>query len=148
MIDDFINPERFCISLKTLIFKNDSVLLDAEPAHRRHKLFPLPKPTEHFPLMMRDSDDNLPFSAKDFFILLNDTSSIFGFIHFFGSFVQLFCFNCVIINEKIYQLLFYFFFFVESPRLLKVFRAFQLKTKNNRYTINLKHLLQTKMRPC
>ena len=98
--------------------------------------------------MMRDSDDNLPFSAKDFFILLNDTSSIFGFIHFFGSFVQLFCFNCVIINEKIYQLLFYFFFFVESPRLLKVFRAFQLKTKNNRYTINLKHLLQTKMRPC
>ena len=86
-----------------------------------------------------------PFCAKDFFILLNDISGIFRFIHFHGSFVQLFCFNCVVVHERIYQLLFHFFF-VESLRLLDVFKTFSpLKTKNNQYTINLKHPLQIKM---
>ena len=95
--------------------------------------------------MIHDGNNVLLFHAKDFSILLNDISGIFGFIHFLGSFVQLFCFNCVIVNERIYQLLFYFFF-VESLRLLYVFRTFPpLKTKNNQYTINLKHPLTTKM---
>ena len=116
-----------------------------EPAHQRHKLFLLTKLTEHFPLMVSDSDDALPFHAKDFLILLTDISGIFRFIHFLGSFVQLFCFNCVVVHERIYQLLFHFFF-VESLRLLDVFKTFSpLKTKNNQYTINLKHPLQIKM---
>ena len=124
---------------KNVGFKDDGVLTDPEPAHQ-HKLFLLPKPTGHFLLMIRDSDYTLLFHGKDFFILLNDISGIFGFIHFLGSFVQLFCFDCVIIRERIYQLLFYFF--VESLCLLDVYRAFQLKTKNNQCTINLKHPLQ------
>ena len=125
---------------KNVGFKDDGVLTDPEPAHQ-HKLFLLPKPTGHFLLLIRDSDYTLLFHGKDFFILLNDISGIFGFIHFLGSFVQLFCFDCVIIRERIYQLLFYFFF-VESLCLLDVYRAFQLKTKNNQCTINLKHPLQ------
>ena len=74
----------FLYEFENVDFKKYSVLLDAEPAHQRHKLFPLPKPTEHFPLMIRDSDYNLPFCAKDFFILLNDTSSILGLSTFSG----------------------------------------------------------------
>ena len=39
-----------------------------------HELLFLPKPTEHFSLMTRDSDYTLPFRTKDFLILLNDIS--------------------------------------------------------------------------
>ena len=117
--------------------------MKCEICSQPNKLFLLSKPTEHFPLMVRDSDDALPFRAKDFFILLKDSSGIFEFIHFLGSFVQLFCFNCAVIYVRIYQLLLYFF--VESLRLLDFFRTFtQLKTKNNQYTTNLNYYLQAK----
>ena len=67
-----------------------------------------------------------------------------GFFCFIGFLVLFFCFNRVIVNEEIYQLLFYIFFF-KTLCLLAVFRVFpHLKTKNKRYTINLKHPLQTK----
>ena len=129
---------------KNVYFEDKGILTDFEIRNQPSKLFLLPKPTEHFPLMVHNSDDSLLFRSKDFFILLNDVSGMFGFIHFLGSFVQLFCLNCVIVNERIYQLLFYFFF-VESLRLLNVFRTFpELKAKNNNYTTNLKHPLQTK----
>ena len=135
----------FWKTFKNVDFEENGVLVYFEPAHQRHKLFLLTKLTEHFPLIVRDSDDALPFHAKDFLILLNDISGIFRFIHFLGSFVQLFCFNCVVVHERIYQLLSHFFF-VESLRLLDVFKTFSpLKTKNNQYTINLKHPLQIKM---
>ena len=53
--------------------------------------------------------------------------------------------SIVSLFTRIYQLLIYLFF-VESLLLLNVFRTFtSLKTKNNQYTINLKHPLQTKM---
>ena len=95
--------------------------------------------------MVRDSDDALSFRAKDFFIHLNDISGIIAFIYFLGSFVQVFSFNCVVVHERIYRLLFHFFF-VKSLRLLDVFKTFPpLNTKNNQYTINLKHPLQTKI---
>ena len=97
--------------------------MDFKICSQPHKLFILPKPTEDFSLMVRNSDDVLPFRLREFFILLDDISGIFRFIHFLGSFVQLVCFICVIVNERIYQLLFYFFF-VESFRLLDVFRTF------------------------
>ena len=121
--------------------------MNFEIYNQPHKIFLLPKPTEHFPLLVQDSDNAVPFRAKDFFILPNDISDIFGFIHFLDSFVQLFCFSCAVVHERIYQLLLYFFL-VESLRLLDVFRNFQLKTKTNQYTINLKHPLQTKTRTC
>ena len=121
----------FFYKFKNIDFEDNGVLVDFEPAC--------------FPLMVRDSDDALPFRAKDFFILLNDISGIFGFIHFLGSFVLVFCFNCVVVHERNYQLLFHFFF-VKSLRLLDVFKTFPpLNIKNNQYTINLKHPLQTKI---
>ena len=121
----------FFYKFKNIDFEDNGVLVDFEPAY--------------FPLMVRDSDDALPFRAKDFFILLNDISGIFGFIHFLGSFVLVFCFNCVVAHERNYQLLFHFFF-VNSLRLLDVFKTFPpLSIKNNQYTRNLKHPLQTKI---
>ena len=107
---------------KNVDFENNGVLVDFKPAHQSHKLFHFTKPTEHFPLMVHDSDDALPFRMKDFFILLNDISGIFGFIHFLDSFFQLFCFNCVIVYERICQLLFHFFF-VESLRVFDIFKT-------------------------
>ena len=132
---------------KNIDFKDYRILVDFELTHQPRKLFLLRRPTEHFLLMVRDNDDALPFRVKDFFIPLNDISGIFGFIHFLGSFVQLFRFSCVLVHKRIYQLLLCFFL-VESLRLLDVFRTFQLKTKNKQYTINLKHPLQTKTRFC
>ena len=55
--------------------------MDPKP-HQRHKLFLFTKVAEQYPLMIRDSDNTLPSCAKDFFILLNDISGIFRFIHF------------------------------------------------------------------
>ena len=111
------------------------------------KLFLLPKSTEHFLLMVRDSDDVVPFCAKDFFIFHNDISGIFRFINFLGFFFQVFCFTYVVVHERIYQQLLYFFL-VEPLRLLDVFRTFQLKTKSNQYNINVNYSLQTKTRLC
>ena len=108
---------------KNVNFKNDGVLMDFEIPNQPHKLFLLPKPTEHLPLMVCDNADAFLSRAKDFFIFLNDVSGIFRFIHFLGSFVQLFCLNCGIVNETIYQLLLDFFF-GEPLRLLDVFRTF------------------------
>ena len=71
--------------------------MDPEPAHQRHELFLFTKLTEHFPLMVSNGYNTFPFCAKDFLILLNDISGILGFIHFLGSFVQLFCFNSVVV---------------------------------------------------
>ena len=138
MIEDFINSGCFCISLKTLILEMMVFLWIRNPLTN---IINFSSPETDWTLSFsRDSDYTPLFRAKDFFILLSDGSGIFGFIHFLDFFVQLFCFDCVIIRERIYQLLFYFF--VESLCLLDVFRAFQLKTKNDQYTINLKHPLQ------
>ena len=96
--------------------------MDFEICNQLHKLFFFEKPTKYFPLMIRDSDDALPFCAKDFFILLNDVGGIFEFIHVLGSFVQLFCFNFIIISKQVNQQLFDFTF-VESLCLFDVFRT-------------------------
>ena len=102
------------------------------------------KVAKHFCLMIRYGFNVLTFCAKNFFILFDYVSCIFGFFCFIGVLVLFFCFNRVIVIEEIYQLLFYIFFF-KTLYLPAVFRVFpHLKTKNKRYTINLKHPLQTK----
>ena len=119
VMEDFSNPRCLLISLKTLNLK--TVIVDFEPVHQRHELFLFTKPTEHFSLMVSNGYNIFPFCAEVFLVLLNDISGIFSFIHFLGSFVQLFCFSCVIVYERIYQLLFHFFF-IESLRLFNVFK--------------------------
>ena len=113
----------FLYRFKNVYFEDKSVFIDFKTRHQPHKFFLLLKPTDLFPLMIRNSDYALSFRLKYFFILLINIRGIFGFIHILGSFIQLLCFNCVVVNERIYQLLFYFFF-VEPLCLLDVFRTF------------------------
>ena len=61
--------------------------MDFTICNQPHKLLFFAKQAKYFPLMIRDIDDTLPFCAKDFFILLNNAGSIFGFIHVLGSFI-------------------------------------------------------------
>ena len=101
-----------------------------------HKLSLLSKLTKPFALMIGDRDNTLPFCFKDFFVLFKKLSSIFRFIYYPSL--------LVVVNDRINQL-FFLFVLVEPLHLLDVFRAFpQLQTKNNCYTKNLKHPLETK----
>ena len=110
-----------------------------------HKLFFFAKLTKHFPLMIPYRYNAFPFCAKYFLVLWYDFYCILRFLHFLSFLVYFLCFNCVIVNEEIKQLLLYFFF-VEPLCLPGVFRTSpQLKTKTNQYTINLKYPLKTKM---
>ena len=133
----------FINKFKNVNLENNRVDADFEPVDQLHKFF-LTKAAKHFPLMVRNRYNTFPFHTTCFFILLNDISSILGFIYFPGSFVQLFCFNCVIVDKRIYHQFFHFFF-VESFRLFSIFQTFsQLRTKIYKYTINPKNSLQTK----
>ena len=115
-------------------------------ADQLYKLFLFTKAVKHFPLMVSNGYNTFPFCTKYFFIVFNYIRSIFGFIYFIDFFVQLFCFNCVIVDKRIYDQLFQLFF-VESLRLFNIFKTFSpLKTKQ--YSINLKQPLQTKTRLC
>ena len=105
-------------------------------ADQLYKLFLFTKAVKHFPLMVSNGYNTFPFCTKYFFIVFNYIRSIFGFIYFIDFFVQLFCFNCVIVDKRIYDQLFQLFF-VESLRLFNIFKTFSpLKTKQ--YSINLK----------
>ena len=151
----------FVDQFKNVDFEDNGILVDFEPTHQPHKPFLLRKPTEHFLLMVRDNDDALPFRVKDFFIPFDDISGIFGFIHFLGSFVQLFHFSCVLVHKRIYQLLLCFFL-VESLRLLDVFLNFSTKNKKktiyhksktsftnkNTILLSLKHVLLGMIKGC
>ena len=133
----------FFYKFKNVDFEDNSALVDFEPDHNVINFSFSRNRLNTFPWC--NSTVIIPF----LFVRRISSYSLMtlGFIHFFGSFVQLFCFSCVAVRERIYQLLLYFFL-VESLRLLQVFRTFQLKTKDNQYTINLKHPLQAKTRLC
>ena len=112
-----------------IYFEYYSILVHLVFAYQFCKLFLFSKPTKHFPLMVRYRYNTLPFCAKNFLIFFYDGSSIFRFLYFVSFLVQLFCFSRVIVNDKIYKLLFDFFF-SDSSCPLGVFRTSpQLKTK-------------------
>ena len=113
-----------------------------------YKLLFLLEAFKNLPLMKHDCDDTLPFCTKNFLVFFYDISSIFGFLYSLRSLVKFFYFNGVGGRYRLYQLLFDFIF-VKTLCILAVFRVSpQLKTKNPHYTINLIHLLQTKVRLC
>ena len=116
----------FINKFKNFNFEGNCVLVDFEPADQLYKLFLFTKAAKYVPLLVSNRYNTFPFRTKYFSILLNDFSC-----YFLGSFVQLFCFNCVIVDERIYQQLFQFFF-ADSLRLFNIFKTFSpLKTKNN-----------------
>ena len=135
--EDFINLGCFSISLKTLIL-NTMVLLWI---FNFPKLFLLLEVFKNLPLMKRNQYNALPFYAKNLLVLFYYIGSIFGFLYPLSSLFQFFYFNGVVCRYGFNQLLFDFIF-VKTLCLLAVFRVSpQLKTKNNRYIINLKHPL-------
>ena len=112
-------------------------------SNQPHKLFLFAEETKHFSLMIWYRYNAL-FCANEIFVFFYDGSSIFQFLYFVGFLVQFFHFTGIIVNQGINQLFFYFVF-IKSFCLFGVLRTSpQLKTKNNRHTINLKHPLQTK----
>ena len=138
----------FVYNFKNVDFEDNSIFVDSEPAHQRHKLFLFTKLTEHSPLMIGNGYNTFPFCAEDFLVLLYNIYPVLRFFHFLSFLIKFFCFNCVVFHERIYQLLFHFLF-VDSLCLLNGFKTFlPLETENNQYTINLKHPLQTKTRLC
>ena len=125
----------FINKFKNNNFEDNCVPVDFEPADQLHKLFLFTKAAKHFPLMVSNGYNTCPFRTKYFFILVNNMSGIFTFIYFLGSFIQLVCFNRVIVDERIYQQLFHFFF-VEPLRFFNIFKTFlSLKTNDNQYPI-------------
>ena len=64
-------------------------------------------------------------------------------INMYNSTLSTFCFGYIVIDYRIDQL--FFDFFCNYSNLLSATRTFfNCKQKNNHYTANLKHLLQTK----
>ena len=82
-----------------------------------------PKSTKHFPFIIRDGYDALPFCAKNLSIFFYDISSICRFLYIVGFLVQLFYVNRVIVNKGINQLLLFYFFFIESFCVISVLRT-------------------------
>ena len=112
-----------------IYFEYYSILVHLVFADQFCKLFLFSKPTKNFPLIVSYGYNALPFCAEDFLVFFYDGSTIFRFLYFVGFLVQLFCFSRVIVNDRIYKLLFGFFF-SDLSCLLAVFRTSpQLKTK-------------------
>ena len=124
----------FVYNFKNVDFEDNSIFVDSKPAHQRHKLFLFTKPSEHSPLMIGNGYNTFPFCAEDFLVLFCNIYPVLRFFHFLSFLIKFFCFNCVVFHERIYQVLFHFYF-IESLRLLKGFKTFlPLKTENNQYT--------------
>ena len=136
----------FFNKLKNVDFKYYGALVDLQFFYHLYKLFLLLEAFENLPLMKRNRYDALPFYAKNLLILFYYISNIFGFLYSLSALVQFFYFNGVVYCYGLCQLLFDCIF-VKTLSLFAVFRVSpQLKAKNNRYTIYLKHPLQTNMR--
>ena len=133
---------------KKVDFKYNCTLVNLQLSYHLYELLFLLEVFKNLPLVKCNRDDALPFHAKNFLVLLDDVSSVFGFLYFVSPLVYFIYFDGIIYRYGLQQLLFDFIF-VKTLCLFVGFRVSpQLKTKNNHYTINLKHPLQTKMRLC
>ena len=140
----------FLNKFKKIDFKYYGTLVNLQLPYHFYKLLFLLEVLKNLPLLKRDCDNALPFCMKNFLVFFYDISSFFGFLYSLSSLVKLFYFDDVVDCYLLYQLLFDFIF-VKTLCLLAFFRVSpQLKKKinNNHHTINLKHLLQTKMQLC
>ena len=120
--------------------------MDLQFAYHLSKLFLLFEAFESFALIIHHRYHTFSFCARNFLVLLYHISSLFVFLYFPSQLVQFFYFDGVVNSYRLYQLLFDLIL-VKMLCLLAVLRVSpQLNIKNNRYTKNLKHSLQTKMR--
>ena len=74
------SPRIFLNQFRNVYLEDNCPFMDFKIRNKPHKLFFFGKPTEYFPLMVRDSDNAFYFHAKDFFILVINVGSIIGFI--------------------------------------------------------------------
>ena len=135
----------FINKFKNVNFEGNCVLVDFEPADQLHKLFLFRKVAEHFPLMVCNRYNTFPFRTNissyslmilaaspylSTFLALSFSSSV-SIVSLLMSESISSCSTSSLLSCLIFLISF-------SP----------LKTKNNQYTINLKHPLQTKMQLC
>ena len=126
-------------------FKYNCTFVNLQLSYHLYELLFFFEAFKNLPLVKCNCNDALPFCLKNFLILFYDISSIFRLLYSLSSLIQFFYFDDIVYRYGLYQLLFYFVF-VKTFHLFVGFRVSPpLKTKNNHYTIYLKHPLQTKM---